>query len=99
MIQINGTITLPEGTLDQAREAIVKMAKASQAEDGCINYTFAEDLTAPGSLILYERWRDQEALQAHMASAHMAEFQKTMAQFGEPQRDIRMYVTDDGQAL
>jgi len=29
----------------------------------------------------------------------MAEFQKTMAQFGEPQRDIRMYVTDDGQAL
>lgn len=99
MIQINGIITLPEGTLDQAHDAIVTMAKASQAEDGCINYTFAEDLTAPGSLILYERWRDQEALQAHMASPHMAEFQKAMAQFGEPKRDIRMYVTDDGQAL
>ena len=99
MIQINGRITLPEGVLEQARAAIVTMAKASQAEDGCLDYTFAEDLTAPGTLILFERWRDEAAVDAHGESDHMAVFQQELAKYDGISRAIRMYVTDDGQAL
>ena len=50
-------------------------------------------------LIIYERWRDQDALAAHGASAHMAEFQKVMAANPPVGRDLRMYQTDDGQPL
>ena len=102
MIQINGTITLAPGTIaenPETVEAIKTMVAASRAEDGCLTYTFAQDLSDPDSLIIYERWRDQEALAAHGASAHMAEFQKVMAANPPLGRDLRVYQTDDGQPL
>jgi len=102
MIQINGTITLAPGTIadnPDTVEAIKTMVAASRAEDGCHTYTFAQDLSDPDSIIIYERWRDQDALAAHGASAHMAEFQKVMAANPPVGRDLRMYETDDGKPL
>ncbi|GAA4053412.1 putative quinol monooxygenase [Parerythrobacter jejuensis] len=102
MIQINGTISLAPGTIansPETVEAIKTMVAASRAEDGCYTYTFAQDLSDPDTIIIYERWRDQEALGAHGKSAHMAEFQKVMAANPPVGRDLRMYQTDDGQPL
>lgn len=102
MIQINGTITLAPGTLanaDDTLDAIKAMVAASRAEDGCLDYTFAQDLTDPDTLIIYERWSDQQALAAHGKSAHMAEFQKVMAANPPVGRDLRIYETDEGKPL
>lgn len=102
MIQINGTITLAPGTIagnPDTVEAIKVMVAASRAEDGCLTYTFAQDLSDPDTIIIYERWRDQEALAAHGQSAHMAEFQKVMAANPPVGRDLRIYHTDDGNPL
>lgn len=99
MIQINGTIKLGR-TIDAAtRKAIVEMVRASRAEDGCLDYAFATDLADPDTLVLFERWRDQAALDAHGKSAHMAEFQKVMADNPPASRDIRIYETDEGNPL
>ncbi len=99
MIQINGTIKLGR-TIDAAtRKAIVEMVRASRAEDGCLDYAFATDLADPDTLVLFERWRDQAALDAHGTSAHMAEFQKAMADNPPASRDIRIYETDEGNPL
>lgn len=99
MIQINGTIQLGR-TLDAAmQKALVDMVRASRAEDGCLDYAFARDLADPDRLILFERWRDQAALDAHGRSAHMAEFQKFMAANPPLSRDFRVYETDEGQPL
>ena len=99
MIQINGTIKLGR-TMDAAtQDAIVAMVRASRAEDGCLDYTFARDLADPDTLVLFERWRDRDALAAHGASAHMAEFQKIMAANPPASRELRIYETDDGQPL
>ncbi len=99
MIQINGTIKLGR-TIDAAtRKAIVEMVRASRAEDGCLDYAFATDLADPDTLVLFERWRDQAALDAHGKSAHMAEFQKVMADNPPASRDIRIYETDQGSPL
>ncbi|MBX7495626.1 antibiotic biosynthesis monooxygenase [Qipengyuania sp. 6B39] len=99
MIQINGTIKLGR-TMDAAtQDAIVAMVRASRAEDGCLDYTFARDLADPDTLVLFERWRDRDALAAHGASAHMAEFQKVMAANPPASRELRIYETDDGQPL
>ncbi|MDG5748741.1 putative quinol monooxygenase [Qipengyuania sp. XHP0207] len=99
MIQINGTIKLGR-TIDAAtRKAIVEMVRASRAEDGCLDYAFATDLADPDTLVLFERWRDREALEAHGKSAHMAEFQQIMAANPPASRDLRMYETDEGQPL
>ena len=99
MIQIIGTIKLGR-TIDAAtRKAIVEMVRASRAEDGCLDYAFATDLADPDTLVLFERWRDQSALDAHGKSAHMAEFQKVMADNPPASRDIRIYETDEGNPL
>ncbi|WBY17805.1 putative quinol monooxygenase [Erythrobacteraceae bacterium WH01K] len=89
MIQINGTLTLAPGTL----------ADSPATLDGCIAYTFPQDLTDPDSIVIVERWRDGDALAAHGASAHMAEFQKAMAEHPPLSRDLTMYETDDGKPI
>lgn len=102
MIQINGTITLAPGALANAGEtmqAIRSMVEASRAEDGCLDYTFAQDLTDPDMLVIFERWRDAAALAAHGQSAHMAEFRKVMAANPPIAQNLRMYETDEGQPL
>ncbi|QPC99620.1 MULTISPECIES: putative quinol monooxygenase [Qipengyuania] len=99
MIQINGTIKLAGDAGQDVIDAVVAMVRASRAEDGCYDYTFARDLADPDTLILFERWRDREALAAHGASAHMKEFQKVMAANPPVARDLRMYETDEGQPL
>ena len=99
MIQVNGTIELGREIDAATQEAMVSFVRASRAEDGCLDYTFARDLADPNVLVLFERWRDREALAAHMASPHMAEFQKIMAANPPASRAIRLYETDDGEAL
>ncbi|MFA6219397.1 MAG: putative quinol monooxygenase [Erythrobacter sp.] len=99
MIQINGTIKLPGNAGQDVIDAVVKMVRASRAEDGCLDYTFARDLVDPDTLILFERWRDRKALAAHGTSAHMAEFQKVMAANPPAARELRLYETDEGQPL
>lgn len=102
MIQINGTIQLAPGTVaakPDVVEAIKAMVAASRADDGCYTYTFAQDMSDPDVLIIYERWRDREALAAHGASVHMAAFQKIMAANPPIGRDLRIYETDDGAPL
>ena len=75
------------------------MVRASRAEDGCIDYAFASDLADPDTLILFERWRDQAALDAHGKSDHMAAFQEFMGANPPEASDLRIYDTDEGQPL
>ncbi|QZD95874.1 putative quinol monooxygenase [Qipengyuania gelatinilytica] len=99
MIQINGTIKLGR-TIDAAtQKAMVEMVRASRAEDGCLDYSFARDIADPDTLILFERWRDQAALAAHGESAHMAAFREVMAANPPASQELRMYETDQGQPL
>lgn len=102
MIQINGTIQLAPGTVaakPDVVEAIRAMVAASRAEEGCITYTFAQDMSDPDVLIIYEQWRDLEALGAHGASAHMAEFRKVLAANPPVSASLRRYETDEGTPL
>lgn len=40
---------------------------ATLLEDGCLAYSFALDDAATGAVLVYERWRDEAALAAHLA--------------------------------
>ena len=99
MIQVNGTIRLADNADDSALSALVTMMEKSRTEDGCLDYTFARDLSDPQVLVLFERWRDAAALAAHGQSDHMRAFQTVMAANPPASRDIRMYETDEGKLL
>ncbi len=43
---------------------------ATRLEPGCIHYELCHDIKKPGHFIFIEEWRDESALDAHVASAH-----------------------------
>jgi quinol monooxygenase YgiN len=79
MINVMGTARLAPGEIERLVPALAKQSAASEAEDGCEQYTFSRDIRDPDLLIVSERWRDQAALDAHFAMPHMAEFNAVLA--------------------
>lgn len=68
-----------------------RMADASRAEEGCIEYGYAEDVFEPGLIHVKEMWIDQRALDRHFASAHIAEWRAAWPDLGIGGRDLRVY--------
>lgn len=74
MIIIQGHARFAPGTATAHLDAMRTMVEATRAEDGCLLYAFAFDAVDPDLMHITERWRDQAAVDAHGASAHMAAF-------------------------
>jgi quinol monooxygenase YgiN len=91
MLLIVGSIRLPPGNLDAARPETRRMTEASRAEDGCLDYVYAEDLLDPGLIHVRELWRDQAALDAHFASEHLAAWRATWPALGIGDRALQVY--------
>lgn len=72
MIIISGTQQLtPEG-LAKLRGDAAKVLAETRREEGCIVYSFAEDLLQPGLIRIYEEWESRDHLTRHQTSAHVA---------------------------
>ncbi|RIV92257.1 antibiotic biosynthesis monooxygenase [Aurantiacibacter xanthus] len=91
MLLIVGTVRLPAHNLEAARPIMQRMAEASRAEDGCAQYSYAEDLFDPGLIHVKEMWVDQHALDRHFATAHLAEWRAAWPDLGIGERDLRVY--------
>lgn len=78
MIVVNAKIESDANNIAAMKDAIAAMEAASQAEDGCEDYTFSVELNNPNVLRITERWATSDALTAHFATPHMAEFQAAM---------------------
>lgn len=74
MIIVNGTVRFGAGEIDRLKGAMARNIEATRAEEGCEHYAYAVDVSDPNLLHVAERWRDDAAIDAHMASPHMGEF-------------------------
>jgi quinol monooxygenase YgiN len=88
---IAGTLRLAPEKLGGLRPHMAAMMAASQAEDGCAAYAFSEDVAEPGLIRLFEAWRDQAALDAHVQAPHMAAWRAASASFGLSDRRLFAY--------
>lgn len=91
MFLVQGWVRLAPEAMPKFREIGAKMIADTNAEDGCIHYTFAEDVTDPGLVMISERWRDQAAIDAHSSSPHMGAFLGAMGELGPQGMDVRLY--------
>ena len=80
MIVVNAVVTSTPEDIAATQEAIRVMEVASRDEPGCDDYTFSVELNNTSVLRITEKWHSLEALNAHMASPHMAAFQKVMGE-------------------
>ncbi|HXQ17342.1 MAG TPA: putative quinol monooxygenase [Caulobacteraceae bacterium] len=88
---VAGTVRVPPASLDGLRPHMATMVAASQAEDGCLDYNYAEDVTEPGLIRVFERWRDQAALDAHFKTPQMASWRAAWPSFGVSDRRLFAY--------
>jgi quinol monooxygenase YgiN len=96
---VAGTVRAPPEHLEGLRPHMAAMMAASQAEDGCFAYNYAEDVTEPGLIRVFERWRDQAALDAHFATDHMARWRAVWPSFGVSDRRLFAYEVSSERPL
>ena len=99
MILVVGTFRMPPENLARALPMAERVVTATRAEDGCIAYSYAQDLFDPGLIHVSEKWRDRAALQAHFKSAHMQAWMAERADLDLSDRDIRVFESDEGAAV
>src|SRR3954447_4640609 len=67
MVIIAGSFVVPAADREAFREGRRSGMETSRAEPGCLDYVFAADPLDPERVVLFERWADQAALDAHVA--------------------------------
>jgi quinol monooxygenase YgiN len=88
---IAGTFRVPPEALEHFRPHMLEMTAASRAEDGCEAYAYAEAVEERGLIRVFEIWRDQAAVDAHVASGHMARRRASWPAFGVSDRRLKAY--------
>ena len=72
---------------DGSAEDFVRAVKDSgvqalvRAEDGCMQYDYHLSLEQCNTAVLLEKWRDSEALAAHMTQPHMETLKEFKSRF------------------
>lgn len=80
-IIVAGTFPVDGSQAGGLSAAANEMRAATLAEDGCIEYRFSFSTDDANTMMVFEEWRDQDALTAHFGAPHMAVFQAAMAGF------------------
>ncbi|MDR6431643.1 putative quinol monooxygenase [Brucella pseudogrignonensis] len=91
MLLIIGTIRLPAEKLDEARPVMQKMIEASRAEDGCIDYTYSQDILDASLIHVKELWRDRVSLDKHFLSDHIGDWRSEWPKLGITDRNLMLY--------
>lgn len=88
---VAGVFRAPTQALAALRPHMAAMISASRAEPGCLGYSYAEDVLEPGLIRVFEAWSDAKALEAHLASPHIARWRAAWAELGVGGRDLTLY--------
>lgn len=98
-VVLMGEFRLPVDRLDEARPMMERVVAETRAEDGCLGYSYAFDLSDPGLIRVSEKWASKEQLQAHLAAPHMARWKVEREGLGLTGRAITMYEVAAEQAV
>ncbi len=88
---------LPEH-LAEYLESVREHARRSAAEPGCVRYEVLQDVDEPGTVCLFEVFRDEAAFQAHQAADHYEHWMTLSRDWrdrGARRRHVMRYVTPD----
>ena len=98
-IIIAGTVRVPPQNVQAFRPHMVAMRDATRGEDGCEIYSYAEDVSDPGLIHVFEVWRDAATLEGHRAAPHMATWRAAWPQFGVSDRALVSYDVADQRPI
>jgi quinol monooxygenase YgiN len=71
LIVIAQYLTKP-GAAEEVARVLRRHVAASLAEPGCLEFTALQSTDSPDRFLLYERYTDEDAFEAHRTSPHFA---------------------------
>lgn len=74
MLIVVGSARALPGRREELVTAAREVTTATRDDEGCRSYGFYADLTDENTILSLEVWRDQAALDAHMAHPHTQDF-------------------------
>lgn len=72
-------------------QAVAALVAATRAEAGCLEYQPHLSPQDAHGLLFHERWKDQAAVDAHFASAHLKAFGAQMSPLLSGERDLTFW--------
>ncbi|MFP3944667.1 MAG: putative quinol monooxygenase [Alphaproteobacteria bacterium] len=91
MLIVAGHVRLAPGEVEKILPAAHRMMEETHKEAGCREYTFARDLSDETTIRIFEIWESREALDAHFATPHMAEFNKALGDVKVESVSVKIY--------
>jgi quinol monooxygenase YgiN len=91
MIVISGRMRFDPAQRAHALAEIAPVVAATAAEEGNIHYRYYADLEDPNVLLLFEEWRDDEALQAHFSQPYVLSFLEKLPTLGMVEASVHRY--------
>lgn len=76
MIVIQALLTAKDGKEEELFQELKKMIGPSLEEDGCKDYILHRSIDDKSVFTFYEAWKDEPALQAHIASPHYESYRQ-----------------------
>jgi quinol monooxygenase YgiN len=99
MIVVLASFRMPPEHIASAKALLPGVVAATRAEDGCIAYDVSEDAFEAGVFRVAERWASEEALQAHFATPHMAQWGAARAAMGMTDRKVTVFTIASAKDL
>jgi quinol monooxygenase YgiN len=86
------SLKLKDGSSDKFEAAFAKAIKETRKEKGCIAYDLNRDSKETGRYVVYERWSNLAALEAHLASDHIKALLEVLGGVVDGAPEVRVLV-------
>ena len=94
MIVVVGRVRTDGERRDELVRVGQRVAAASREESGCLGYRLYADTEQPDHYVFVEEWQDLDALRAHFATLHIAEFMRAVPGLIEGLPDVSFHVVE-----
>ena len=99
MIIVAGTVRIDSQHREEAIQLAMWMSAQTEAEPGCLGYRFYASLEDEYTILIFERWENAEALQAHFQTPHMGEFNRQLGGLLAGRPEIVRYSVSDQEPM
>lgn len=91
MISVIAKLPVQEGKRQEALDAVKELMAEVAKEEGTLFYSVNANEKDPNTLIMIERYRDREALDAHGSTPHFKNFMEKAGAFLAGKPEITAY--------
>lgn len=95
MIIVNAKITSKPGERDSIIEKAQDLIKSTRLEQSCICYDLYASTEDDNILMMFEKWKNQDALNSHMQTEHFKSFDTAIEELLAENIGISIYSVEN----